>query len=109
MLHAATLLHDDVLDNAATRRGQPAAHTLFDVTPTILAGDALLSHANSMVAMAHVIAASVQRRNHGLPVFAFVYSRMVFFICFVWLETSVGCRGCCCRRLFKSVLLYPAV
>lgn len=50
MLHAATLLHDDVLDNAATRRGQPAAHTLFDVTPTILAGDALLSHANSMVA-----------------------------------------------------------
>lgn len=50
MLHAATLLHDDVLDNAATRRGRPAAHTLFDVTPTILAGDALLSHANSMVA-----------------------------------------------------------
>ena len=50
MLHAATLLHDDVLDNAATRRGQPAAHTLFEVTPTILAGDALLSHANSMVA-----------------------------------------------------------
>ena len=50
MLHAATLLHDDVLDNAATRRGQAAAHTLFDVTPTILAGDALLSHANAMVA-----------------------------------------------------------
>ena len=43
MLHAATLLHDDVLDNAVSRRGKPAAHTLFEVTPTILAGDALLA------------------------------------------------------------------
>ena len=49
MLHAATLLHDDVLDNAVTRRGKAAAHTLFGVTPTILAGDALLAHANGMV------------------------------------------------------------
>ncbi|MDR2696315.1 MAG: polyprenyl synthetase family protein [Deltaproteobacteria bacterium] len=50
MLHAATLLHDDVLDAAATRRGKPAAHTLFGVAPAILAGDALLSHANKLVA-----------------------------------------------------------
>ena len=50
MLHAATLLHDDVLDNAASRRGKPAAHTIFDVTPTILAGDALLAQANALVA-----------------------------------------------------------
>ena len=47
MLHAATLLHDDVLDNAVSRRGKPAAHTLFEVTPTILAGDALLAEAKS--------------------------------------------------------------
>ena len=47
MLHAATLLHDDVLDNAASRRGKPAAHTIFEVTPTILAGDALLAEAGS--------------------------------------------------------------
>lgn len=50
MLHAATLLHDDVLDNADSRRGHPAAHTLFGVTPTILAGDALLATANGLVA-----------------------------------------------------------
>ncbi len=49
MLHAATLLHDDVLDNAATRRGHPAAHTLFNSTSTILAGDALLAAANLLV------------------------------------------------------------
>ena len=46
MIHAATLLHDDVLDNAATRRGQPAAHTVFGAPQSILAGDALLSMAN---------------------------------------------------------------
>ena len=50
MLHAATLLHDDVLDNADTRRGKAAAHTRFGVTATILAGDALLAAANLEVA-----------------------------------------------------------
>ncbi len=50
MLHAATLLHDDVLDDAITRRSQAAAHTIFDVRSTILAGDAILSAANALVA-----------------------------------------------------------
>lgn len=50
MLHAATLLHDDVLDNAATRRGKKAAHALFGVEKAILAGDALLAGGNAIVA-----------------------------------------------------------
>ncbi len=50
MLHAATLLHDDVLDDAITRRNKASAHTIFDVRSTILAGDALLAAANSLVA-----------------------------------------------------------
>lgn len=50
MLHAATLLHDDVLDNADKRRGKTVAHLCFGVTPTILAGDALLACANQRVA-----------------------------------------------------------
>lgn len=50
MLHAATLLHDDVLDDAANRRGKPAAHTQFGVAQAILAGDALLAGANAQVA-----------------------------------------------------------
>ncbi|MDR0339610.1 MAG: polyprenyl synthetase family protein [Desulfovibrio sp.] len=45
MLHAATLLHDDILDDAATRRGQPTAHTLYGTAKVILAGDALLAKA----------------------------------------------------------------
>lgn len=43
MLHAATLLHDDILDNSELRRGKPAAHTVFGPTQAILAGDALLA------------------------------------------------------------------
>ncbi|MDR3320142.1 MAG: polyprenyl synthetase family protein [Desulfovibrio sp.] len=50
LLHAATLLHDDVLDNSRSRRGREAAHTVFDVSSVILGGDALLSHANAIVA-----------------------------------------------------------
>lgn len=49
MLHAATLLHDDVLDGADLRRGAAAAHTCFGVTTAILAGDALLAGANLLV------------------------------------------------------------
>lgn len=43
LLHAATLLHDDVLDGADTRRGRPAAHEIYRVHDTILAGDAMLA------------------------------------------------------------------
>lgn len=45
-LHVATLLHDDVIDHADTRRGRPAANTVFGLSPAILAGDFL--HARSM-------------------------------------------------------------
>lgn len=49
-LHSATLMHDDILDNADLRRGKPAAHTRFGITPTVLAGDVLLALANEIVA-----------------------------------------------------------
>ncbi|GAB1409061.1 polyprenyl synthetase family protein [Desulfovibrionales bacterium] len=48
-LHSATLMHDDILDHADIRRGRPAAHTVFGLTPTILAGDVLLALANEIV------------------------------------------------------------
>ncbi len=49
LIHSATLLHDDVLDNAVMRRSQKAAHLIFGLQETILAGDALLSRANQIV------------------------------------------------------------
>lgn len=48
LLHSATLLHDDYLDGADTRRGSRAAHLQFGTTETVLAGDALLALANEM-------------------------------------------------------------
>ena len=50
MLHGATLLHDDILDNAALRRGKAAAHTIFNPAHVILAGDVMLAKALSIVA-----------------------------------------------------------
>ena len=51
MIHVASLLHDDVLDAADTRRGRRAAHQVFGVIPCLLAGDALLAEASHRVAL----------------------------------------------------------
>ncbi len=49
IIHSATLLHDDIIDNANNRRGKKAAHLVFGQTETILAGDALLALANEII------------------------------------------------------------
>lgn len=47
-LHAATLLHDDVVDAATVRRGHSAANTIWGNQAVILVGDFLLSKALSI-------------------------------------------------------------
>ena len=44
-IHTATLLHDDVVDESALRRGLPAANVLWGNKPSILVGDFLFSRA----------------------------------------------------------------
>ncbi len=44
-LHAATLLHDDVLDNAALRRGSPSANHVWGNHLAVLGGDFLYTTA----------------------------------------------------------------
>ncbi|MEN8211846.1 MAG: polyprenyl synthetase family protein, partial [Thermodesulfobacteriota bacterium] len=49
-LHAATLLHDDVVDEADIRRGKKAAHTKWSAPKVVLTGDFLLAAALDIAA-----------------------------------------------------------
>ncbi|WP_431285872.1 polyprenyl synthetase family protein [Humitalea sp. 24SJ18S-53] len=44
-IHTATLLHDDVVDESALRRGRPSANALFGNQPSVLVGDFLFARA----------------------------------------------------------------
>jgi len=50
MLHTATLIHDDLLDEAPLRRGRETLHTTWPPAATVLAGDYLLGRATSLIA-----------------------------------------------------------
>lgn len=45
LLHTASLVHDDVVDDSAERRGLPSVNALFNNKLSVLAGDYLLSTA----------------------------------------------------------------
>lgn len=49
-LHAATLLHDDLVDGASIRRGKPVAHSIFGNSTAVLVGDFLLARGLSIAA-----------------------------------------------------------
>ena len=42
LLHNFTLVHDDVMDHADTRRGRPTVHRRWDLNTALLVGDVLL-------------------------------------------------------------------
>lgn len=50
MIHTASLLHDDVIDEATTRRGKKSVNMVFTDKQTILAGDYILSKASIALA-----------------------------------------------------------
>ncbi|MGE3260454.1 MAG: polyprenyl synthetase family protein [Bacteriovoracia bacterium] len=50
LVHTATLLHDDILDGATTRRNRITAHLKYGAHTAILSGDALLAKAISDMA-----------------------------------------------------------
>lgn len=49
MVHNASLLHDDIIDHADQRRGQPSVNSLWGNTAAVLAGDFLLSQVMSIL------------------------------------------------------------
>ena len=50
LLHNFTLVHDDIMDNAKSRRGNPTMHMKYDVNTAILAGDAIIALAEESLA-----------------------------------------------------------
>jgi len=43
IMHNFTLVHDDIMDHAAARRGAPTVHVKWDLNTALLAGDTLLA------------------------------------------------------------------
>ncbi len=60
MTHLASLYHDDVMDDAALRRGVPSAHTVWDNSTAILTGDLLFARASLIIADLGVEALQLQ-------------------------------------------------
>jgi len=50
VIQSFTLIHDDIMDDDALRRGVPAVHKAYDVDTAILAGDTLYSTAFEIMA-----------------------------------------------------------
>jgi len=57
IIHTATLVHDDIIDEAETRRGRPAANTQWGNSKCVLAGDWLYMQAFKI---------AVQERNFNI-------------------------------------------
>jgi octaprenyl-diphosphate synthase len=69
MLHTATLVHDDIIDEADTRRGRPSSNTTWGNSKCVLAGDWLYMQA---------FATAVEERNfHVLDLLISLTQQMV--------------------------------
>ena len=63
LTHLATLYHDDVMDDAALRRGAPSANARWDNTVAILTGDFLFAKASQLLADLGPEAVRIQART----------------------------------------------
>lgn len=68
ILHNFTLVHDDIMDNASTRRGKETVHKKWDVNAAILVGDELigLSYRSLLRSKTKNVAAVVQAFTDGV-------------------------------------------
>ncbi len=57
LFHNFTLMHDDIMDAAPLRRGQPTVHAKWNVNTAILSGDAMLVKAYQLMARRPAVAA----------------------------------------------------
>jgi len=78
ILHMATLVHDDVMDDAPTRRGMPSVHRKFDVKTAVICGDYLLSVSLCLLAD---MDKNILKRNAQHESLAPKFSRALSAIC----------------------------
>lgn len=69
LIHMATLAHDDVIDEATTRRGQETVNSRWDNHTAVLAGDVLLARALVMLV------------DHGSPAIVRIMADMIRRMC----------------------------
>ena len=71
LLHTATLIHDDVVDQSATRRGKESIHSKWDNAHSVLVGDFVYSKAFQLMAsldnqeIIRILADSTNRISEG--------------------------------------------
>ena len=101
MLHMATLIHDDVIDDSPQRRGLPAVHTRYGKRDAVLIGDFLLSRCFILTA------------EYTSPQNALNLARLIANICVMEIEqnsdrfkSNVSLRGYLRKILGKSALLF---
>ena len=84
MIHTASLLHDDVIDMADTRRGMKSVNFVFGNKLAILAGDFLLARAS--VSLARLRNLDVRAQQPCFP---------PAFVCWgSWLLLCIPCIPC---------------
>jgi heptaprenyl diphosphate synthase len=101
MLHMATLIHDDVIDDSPLRRGKPAVHTRFGKRDAVLIGDFLLSRSFILTA------------EYTSPQNALNLARLMASICTMEIEqnndrfiSNVSRRSYLRKIMGKSALLF---
>jgi geranylgeranyl diphosphate synthase type I len=66
IVHNFTLIHDDIMDRDAMRRGVPTVHVLWDEATAILAGDTLFAEAFEIITLCDVDAANLVKASRVL-------------------------------------------
>jgi heptaprenyl diphosphate synthase len=101
MLHIATLIHDDVIDDSPLRRGLPAVHTRFGKRDAVLIGDYLLSRCFLLTA------------EYTSPQNAVNLARLMSIICTMEIEqnndrfrSNISLRSYLRKIMGKSALLF---
>lgn len=71
-LHGASLIHDDIVDEAAERRGRPALHLQIGLGPALILGDYLILRAFTVLRESHHIHGPerVVKASHTLNYYA---------------------------------------